>query len=171
MRFLLFSILLIFFYSCGTAVNIDYEKEKDFTTIKTYQFFPDLLSGLSELDQNRIINLSDSILQNQGFSRSNHPDVYINFYVNEPVLAPRNTIGVGFGNYGRNSSIGVSGGIPIGARQIEQQLTLDVIDAKKDQLIWQAITQIKMRENASPSQKESTFYNVLSKVFKRFPPK
>jgi hypothetical protein len=61
---IILSILLI---SCGVTVSIDYDKEADFSKYKSYNFFPTIDSGLNELENKRIISISDSLLQQKGF--------------------------------------------------------------------------------------------------------
>jgi hypothetical protein len=170
MRYLLYMFVLVLLSSCGATVGYDYDTEKDFSTYKSYNFYPTLSSGLSELDEKRIMDVTDSILSEKGMMRSDTPQLLINFYSNEYVSNSRNTIGVGMGNVGRNTSVGVSTGIPIGGREVNQQLTIDFIDAQKDALVWQAKTDGRYKERATPEQKEKYYIYVLSKVFKKYPP-
>jgi len=166
---LLCSIVLLL--SCGPSVYVDFEKNQDFSDFNTYKFYPDIDSGLSELDDKRITLAIDSVLQQRGFTKSNFNRFYINFYASESVSNSRNTIGIGIGSGGGNVGVGVSGGIPIGGRTINQQLTIDVIDAHKDQqLVWQAVIDGKLKEKATPKQKEAYYYSILEKALKNFPP-
>lgn len=168
---LIYSLILSFLLSsCGAYVVVDYDKEKDFSVFQTYDFYPDIESGLSKLDDNRIIKITDSLLQQRGFSRSQSSDFLINFYAEEFMENTRNTIGVGIGQSSRNSHVHISGGIPIGSRVINQYLTVDFVDAKKDQLIWKAESGADYKEHITPEQKEKFFISVLSKILKKFPP-
>ncbi|PKP25643.1 MAG: DUF4136 domain-containing protein [Bacteroidetes bacterium HGW-Bacteroidetes-2] len=162
------SLLLV---SCGATVNYDYDKQTDFLHYKSYNYFPTIESGLSELDNQRIIKAADSILQQSGFVKTENPQFYINFFSKEFVSNSRNTIGVGVGSSGRNTGIGVSGGIPIGGRTVSQKLTIDFIDAIKDALFWQAVVESEFKERTSPSKKQQHYYNALQKAFKNYPPK
>ena len=66
-------------------------------------------------------------------------------------------IGIGVGTGGSNGSVGVSGGIPVGTDEIEQHLTFDLVDVKKDELIWQAVLEGRFKEYASPTQKRNYY--------------
>lgn len=163
-------VLAFLLISCGASVAIDYDREIDFSSYRTYDFYPDIESGLSELDTKRILKITDSLLQQHGFIRNENPDFLINFYANESIRNSRNTIGVGIGQSSRNSHIGISGGIPIGGRIVNQNLTIDFVDVKKDQLIWRAESEGEFKERATPEQKEGYYFSVLNKILKKFPP-
>ncbi len=171
MKLYLFFVLGFFLISCGATVNYDYDREVDFSKYKSYNYFPSLSSGMSELDDKRIMRATDSLLQERGFIKSKTPDVFINFYSKEYTSNSRNTIGFGLGSGGRNTSVGVSGGIPIGGKVVNQQLTIDFIDAEEDALFWQAVAENEYKENASPQEKENHFYTTLQKIFNKYPPK
>lgn len=164
---LLISIVLI---SCGATVAVDYDSETDFAKYNSYNYFLDLDSGLSDLDNDRIIQITDSLLQLRGFVKSETPNFLINFYARESISNSRNTIGIGFGSGGGNMGAGVSGGIPIGGRTVNQQLTMDFIDAEKDAMFWQAIAIGERKEKATPGQKERYYVSLIEKILKKYPP-
>ena len=165
---LLFSALLI---SCGASVGVDYDKQTDFSQYTTYNYFPTIKSGLNDLDDKRIMQATDSILQTRGFVKSETPQFLINFFAKENVSNSRNTIGIGVGSGGGNVGVGVSGGIPIGGNVINQQLTIVFIDAVKDDLIWQAVIDGEYKEKATPERKEAHYFSVLQKALSKYPPK
>lgn len=166
---IIFCALLL--VSCGASVAVDYDKKIDFSTYNSYDFYSSIDSGLSELDDKRIMQITDSLLQIKGMVRSDVPQLYINFFASENISASRNTLGIGIGSSGGNVGIGVSGGIPIGGRVVNQQLTLDFIDAQKDDLVWQAVAEGEMKERATPQQKEEYYISVLEKILKKYPPR
>ena len=171
MKLLSILVLSIFFVSCGTTVAVDYDKQADFSKYSTYNYFPTIDSGLNQLDDSRIMQITDSLLQQRGFVKSEIPQLYINFYARESVSRSRNTIGIGVGGGGGNVGVGVSGGIPIGGNVINQQLTMDLIDVEKDDLVWQAVAEGEMKERATPQQKEAYYVSVIQKILKYYPPK
>ncbi|MEZ4778969.1 MAG: DUF4136 domain-containing protein [Flavobacteriaceae bacterium] len=169
MKFLLL-LVIPFFISCGSTVAIDYEKGTDFSKYTTYNFYTSIDSGLSELDNRRILIALDSLMQQKAFQKSDTPKITINFYTKEILTNSRNTLGIGIGGGGGNVGIGVSGGIPIGGREIEQQFTLDFIDTQNDALIWQGVAESRYKEKATPQQKEAYYFSVLQKLLKKYPP-
>lgn len=171
MKIFLTLVLSVLVLSCGATVAVDYDESTDFNQYKTYNFYPDIESGLNELDDKRIIKITDSLLQQRGFVRSESPQFYINFFASEFLSNSRNTIGIGVGGGGGNVGVGVSGGIPIGGRVVNQRLTMDFVDATADDLIWQAVADGELKEKASPAKKEAHYVSVISKILKKYPPK
>lgn len=164
-------ILAVFFMvSCGAVVTVDYDEQIDYSKYQSYNFYPTIDSGLSELDNARIVRTTDSLLGQRGFIKSDSPQLYINFYAHERIMNARNTIGIGVGSGGGNVGVGVSGGIPIGGRVVDQQLTVDFIDVVKDELVWQAVVEGEIKERATPAQKEAYYLSVIQKILKKYPP-
>ena len=168
MKFLVL-LLTIFLYSCGSTVIVDYDNNTNFSEYNTFDFYPSIDSGLSELDNKRIMYALDSLMLSNGFQKSESPDLLINFFTKEVLTNSRNTIGIGVGSGGVNGGFGVSGGIPIGGNEIEQQFTLDFIDAKEDALIWQGVLNGRYKERATPAQKERYYYTIIQKILKKYP--
>ena len=169
MKWLVALMVTIVLASCGATVAVDYDKEIDFTQYKTYNYFPNIKSGLNNLDDNRIMYATDSLLLQKGFVKSETPQLLINFFSKEFLSNSRNTIGIGIGG-GGNVGFGVSGGIPIGGKVINQTLTIDFIDSDKDALIWQAVVNGELNEKANPQQKEDYYFGIIRKALKAFPP-
>lgn len=172
MKYLPYSILLFMLLGCGPTVNVDFEKQQDFSDFRSFDFYPDIDSGLSELDDKRIMRSIDSVLRFQGINRAADPRFYINFYASEQLSNSRNTLGIGVGGGGGNVGVGVSGGIPIGGPVIRQQFTIDFVDATGDQsLVWQAVIDAEYKERSSPTQKDQYYYSIIRKALGKFPPK
>ncbi|AFL80212.1 hypothetical protein Aeqsu_0704 [Aequorivita sublithincola DSM 14238] len=171
MKFLPILILSIFLASCGATVAVDYDKQVDFSKYNSYNYFPTIDSGLNQLDDGRIMQITDSLLQQRGFVKSETPQFYINFYARESISNSRNTIGIGLGGGGGNVGVGVSGGIPIGGKVINQQFSMDFIDVEKDNLVWQAVADGEMKEKSTPKQKEGYYLSMIQKVLSKYPPK
>ena len=170
MKLLSILILSIFVASCGATVAVDYDKQVDFSKYNSYNYFPTIDSGLNELDDNRIMHITDSLMQQRGFVKTDTPQIYINFYARESVSRSRNTLGIGVGGGGGNMGVGVSGGIPIGGNVLNQQLTMDFIDVENDGLVWQAVADGEMKERTTPQQKEAYYFSVIQKILAKYPP-
>jgi len=152
-------------------VNYDYDKQVDFSNYATYNYFSDIETGLSELDEKRLLNIMDITLQIKGFQYSEEPDFLINIS-SESFRGPQNTaVGVGVGGTGRNVGGGVSVGIPVGGRKLQRQITFDFVDAKKDALFWQASSESSFKENTSPEIREQKLAELVDKILSKYPPK
>lgn len=158
--------------SCGgVKVNYDYDETTDFSNYSSYNYFSDVKTGLSQLDEKRLIAILDSTLQAKGYLLAEEPDFYINILSSQYRSAPNNSVGVGVGGTGRRVGGGVSVGFPVGNSGVQRQIQFDFVDAQKDALFWQATSQSGYRENASPSVREERLRVVVNKVFSKFPPK
>ncbi|MAN58741.1 MAG: hypothetical protein CMC08_02765 [Flavobacteriaceae bacterium] len=166
---LLFGLLLL--TSCGTTVAVDYDKQAEFSQYTTYNYYPTISSGLSELDEQRVRTITDSLLREKGFVKADTPQLYINFFTKEQLAVNNNTIGFGIGGGGGNVGIGVGGGIPIGGKKVEQRLTFDFIDVVKDDLVFQVTADGTYKERANPVQKDTYYARVISKMLAKYPPK
>lgn len=171
MKFLKITILAILIVSCAPIrVNYDYDKAVNFTTYKTYQYYGDIKTGLSELDTKRLLNAIDVKMQAKGFSISENPDFFIDIKSQEYQAAQRQTVGVGVGGGGGNVGGGISIGLPIGQANVNRQITIDFVDENKKQLFWQAISESSFNPNSNPEKREARLNAIVEKVLSSYPP-
>ncbi len=168
--FLLFILALLF--SCNVVrVSYDYDKETDFSNYNTYNYYSDMETGLSELDNKRLFKAMDIILRTKGLLFSEEPDFLINIRGKSFQVPQNSSIGLGIGNSGRNVGGGVSIGIPVGQPNLEREIQFDFVDVKKDMLFWQAISKSSFKENVLPIEREQKLQELVDKVFAKYPPK
>ncbi len=168
---LLVCVLYALISSCSSVrVNYDYEKETDFTNYSTYNYYPEMDTGLSQLDTGRLLRAVDSVMQLKGIQLSEEPDFLINIHSSSYRTPQGSAVGVGVGGTGGNMGGGVSIGMPLGQGGFEREIVFDLVDSQKDALFWQAVSNSNFRENASPSEREKVLKAVVAKVFSRFPP-
>ncbi|WP_456439507.1 DUF4136 domain-containing protein [Psychroserpens sp.] len=168
-----FSILFLLFLvvSCAPIrVNYDYEKTTNFKEYKTYNYYANLETGLSELDNRRLLNALDNALQSSGYTLSETPDFFIDIKSSEYKEAARNNVGVGLGGTGGNIGGGVSIGIPVGQNKLNRQIVFEFVDENKNGLFWQAISESSYSPKASPEKREILFNAIVTKVLEGFPP-
>lgn len=171
MRIFLFSIVLVVITSCGAArVNYDYDNQTDFTSYATYNYFGDMETGLSELDEKRLMDAMDATLGEKGYMFAEEPDVFINIKSSVFKSQQSNNVGVGLGGGNRGIGGGVSIGIPVGGPKMTRELQIDFVDANKDMLIWQAISESPFREGDTPAEKSEKLQEVVDKIFNKYPP-
>ncbi|NJB72776.1 hypothetical protein GGR42_003267 [Saonia flava] len=172
MNRLVIFVFVLFLTACGAVhVNYDYDRETNFSNYTTYNYYPDIETGLSELDAKRLIKAIDSKLLGKGFLLSEEPEFYINILSDAYRNPSGNAVGVGVGGTGGNIGGGVSIGLPIGRSGIERQIQFDFIDSQKDFLFWQAVSESAYRDNASPNDREAILRQVVEKVFSKYPPR
>jgi hypothetical protein len=165
-------LLLLILISCSSSkVVYDYDKKVDFNQYKTYHIFENAGEGLNKFDQDRILSSIDKEMIALGFTKQDNPDFFIDFKSSKKENQNRNTIGIGLGSGGINSSIGVSGGIPIDNKKYLEQITIDFVTNKSQQLFWQGILESKISEKSSPEKREHYFDEVVKKILVCYPPK
>ncbi|MBT8254797.1 MAG: DUF4136 domain-containing protein [Flavobacteriaceae bacterium] len=163
-------LILLMVSSCASVqVEYDYDRAVDFSTYKTYNYYSDLETGLSELDTRRLLKSFDEAMSLKGLSLSSEPDFFINISSNEYDSPNRNSVGIGVGGSGRNVGGGVSVGIPMQSRYY-RQIQFDFIDEDGRGLFWQAISESSYNPEANPEQREMNLKQIIDKVLKSYPP-
>ncbi|WP_296384622.1 DUF4136 domain-containing protein [Winogradskyella sp.] len=164
-------LLLLLVTSCGTIVNYDYEKSTDFTQYKSYNYFDDMKTGLSQLDTKRLLKAIDAQLNTMGFTRSDNPNFYIDIQSQDIQNRNSPNVGVGVGGSGRNVGGGISVGLPLGGNQSTREIVIEFVDDTKGGMFWQAVSESTYRPNASPEKREEKFKALVEKIFTAYPPK
>lgn len=158
--------------SCSSSkVLVDYDGKTDFSKFKTYGFYEDIGTGLNELDVKRVINSIDSEMKKLGFNKTETPDFYINLISKISESQNNNTIGIGIGNGGINGGFGISGGIPIGGKKLDEEIILEFVDSKTDELFWEGILNSTIKEKRKPEKRKIYFNEVINKILQNYPPK
>ncbi|HZJ20554.1 MAG TPA: DUF4136 domain-containing protein [Pricia sp.] len=171
MRKILFLLAVTLLLSCNAIkVNYDYDKEVDFSNYTTYNYYPDMQTGLSELDTKRLLDAVDAEMQAKGIKLTEEPDFFINIESNSFQKPRNNSVGVGLGGSGRSVGGGISVGIPVGGPKMERQIRFDFVDNVNDKLFWQAESQSPFKENVSPEARDENLRSLAAKVFAKYPP-
>jgi hypothetical protein len=156
--------------SCSSSkVITDYDSKIVFSDFKTYAFFEDVGKGLNELDVKRVISTINLELKQKRFTSDENPDIYINVISNISEAQNNNTICIGVG--GRNGGFGISGGIPIGAKKLNEEFIIEFVNAKSNQIIWEAVLNSTVKEQRKPEEKEIHFKEIIKKILDNYPPK
>jgi hypothetical protein len=161
----LFFILLM---SCSSVkVMTDFDNTINFSEFKTFSFYEDVGQGLNELDVNRVISTMKLEMKQRTFQEVENPDFFINVTSKISENRNSNSIGIGLGNGG----FGLSGGIPIGGKKLNEEFVIEFVNSKTDQVIWEGILNSKIKEKRTPEQKELHFNEIIKKILAAYPPK
>lgn len=128
-------------------------------------------TGLSALDEKRLMDALDASLGEKGLMFAEEPDFFINIKSAVFRSQPSNNVGVGLGSGGGNVGGGVSIGIPVGGPKFTREIQLDFVDANKNMLIWQALSESPFREGDTPLEKAEKLKALMFKIFSKYPPK
>src|SRR5690606_28627547 len=167
LAFAFFGFLVV---SCSTqTVSVDYDHNQDFSQLKDYQF-EFVENTMSELDIQRIQNAIREELNLKGMNYDENSAVKIKIVPQEYISENRDSqvgIGVGGGNYGFGTSVGMS--IPINSEKLNQQYLVSIYNPE-NQLVWDGRLDIQMPANANPETIDANVQKGVSKLFKNYPP-
>ena len=177
MKAIRFIPVLLFFIlsSCGSSISVysDFDKSVDFSQYKTYAFHKKGIDRveISELDKKRILNAIDRELSLKGMTKSENPDLLINILTKERERINVNQYNAGWGygwGWGWNPYLW-GGRSTYVSSSTEGTLYIDLIDAKKKELVWQGEGIGYLTENRS--EKEKRINEFVAKILEQFPPK
>ena len=172
MKYIGFIFLILIIASCGaTRVHYNYDEAVDFSAYSTFGYYSDMDTGLSQLDEKRLMNAMDATLQSKGFLFSEEPDMFVN--VQSAILRGQsgNSVGVGLGGGGGAIGGGIAVGLPVGGPKLMRELTIDFVDVKRDVLLWQALSESPFKEGDTPMEKQQKMKELITKIFEKYPPK
>jgi len=163
----LYYLLLVLVFACtGPRVAYDYDTQKDFSKYKTYNYYPDLKTGLSELDNKRLLAATDAVMAEKGFTKTDNPQIEINFLSKQYATPSNNSIGIGIGR----GPIQIGGGIPIGRANQRIQITIDFLDTATKQQVWNAEVDDTQNSQQTPESRTSFFNVMMRKALTKYPP-
>ena len=167
-KFLPLAVLFVFGACCSVRVNTDYDKKADFTQYKTYAFYKNGIdkAEISDLDKKRILRAIDEVMATKGFTKSETPDmlISINAKAEQNVNVNNFNTGWGFGwgwgpFWGSNTMVSTS---------TDGILTIDLIDAKQKELIWQGEGTGYLTKNVD--KKDENVKEFVTQILAQYPP-
>ncbi|MDO1499687.1 DUF4136 domain-containing protein [Winogradskyella maritima] len=180
LNYLPIALVLVTLVSCSSVrVASDYDKETNFNEYKTFAFFKPGIdkAEINDIDKRRILRAIESEMMAKGFTKSENPDMLVSIFTksNQRVDIYNNAWGVGgwgwggFGPWGWGGfGPGWGGGNQVSTRT-EGVLFIDLIDAKKKELIWQGSgTGYLVTRNME--KKEARINEFVSEMMTQYPP-
>ncbi|MGV3695566.1 DUF4136 domain-containing protein [Flavobacterium sp.] len=166
-------LLLFVLASCSTVkVNSDYDKNVDFSPYKTFAFHKTGIdkSEISDLDKKRILRSIDQTMTSKGFTKNDNPDLLISFFTKEREQVNVNQYNAGWGyGWGWGWNPYLWGGNTYVSRYPEGTLYIDIIDAKKKELIWQGEGEGILTKDTE--RKDEKINEFVTKILEQYPPK
>ncbi|MEJ2162592.1 MAG: DUF4136 domain-containing protein [Robiginitalea sp.] len=164
-------LLLILVMGCAPVrVQYDYDSQVRFDNYSSYNFTADLNTGLSDLDQRRLLQAVNRGLQERGLTLSEDPDLILDIYSNIYQDPNQGSVGFGVGGTGGDVGGGVSVGVPLNMGQLQREIIFEMIDARQGRTLWQAVSTDQFNEEMSPQKREERFKAIADKVFEGYPP-
>jgi len=171
-----FVLFISILFSCESIrVSSDFNQNVDFSDLKTYAFSKKGIDKvkINDIDKKRILKAIDIELYNKGFRKSSiDPDFTINFFTqtNQKVnyYPSSNYYGsaVPYGGMGHYASSWYLNSF----KYNEGVLFIDIVDNKKNELVWQGIGKGYIY-NDKPEKKNEKINAIVGKILLQFPPK
>lgn len=167
---LLFLFALV---SCSSVqVATDYDKNVDFANYKSFAFFKSGIDKveISDLDKRRILNAIDAELTAKGITKSENPDLLVNIFTKsrQQVDVSQFNAGWGYGwGWGWNPWMWGGRSTTV-STTTEGTLYIDLIDARKKELIWQGEGVGVLTQNIN--KKEERIKEFVKKILEKYPP-
>lgn len=168
----------VLFAGCtsGPSIFINSDPSANFASYRTYNFVTPLgtdNSGYSSLLSQYLRTATARELESRGYTRSDTPDLLVNFNVKtkDKIQTTTSPSGPSYGGYYgyRSGYYGVWNGYDTQVTQYtEGTLTVDVIDAARKQLVWDGTAVGRVREEAL-NNLESAINNVIPQIFAKYP--
>lgn len=168
----LFSILIISVaaISCvSISVVTDYDRQADFSSFKSFAFFKEGVdrATISDLDKKRILRAIEQNLSAKGMVLSEEPDFLVNIFTKE-----RESVNI-YNNYpywGWSMGWGPFWGMNYHniSSNTEGVLYIEIINAKKKDLVWQGKGVGYIPENVE--DKEETIVKFVNAILEKYPP-
>jgi hypothetical protein len=174
----IFTIVFSLIIQIATAqvkTTYDYDGSVDFSQYETFKFTEDALSyEMQQLNRNRLIEAIREQLIAKGFQESEDADVLVNFYITAH-QEQRQTANTNYYGAGGRYAYRWGGGFSTTTIDVESYIAgtvfIDLIDAERNELVWQGRGAGTFQENISPEKREKRINKGVAKVFKNYPPK
>jgi Domain of unknown function (DUF4136) len=169
---------------CASTPDLrsDYDRSADFADYQTYNFYPNAGPNGSEyknLFTQYVEAAIDREMQSRGYTKSDDPDLYINFNAilqekTKVTTTPAPMTGYGVGYYGYRGGFydpwygyGYAQETNV-SQYTEGTFNIDIVDAEKKRLVWECVgvgrVTDKIRENL-----EATVNAAVPKYFANYP--
>jgi len=161
----------------GPDINSAHDQSADFSQYRTYNFFADAGSdgqNYQSLFTQYMIVAIEREMESRGYQKSANPDLLLNFNANFQDKTKVTTSPSMGGYYGyRGGYYGGWGGYGMGtdthvSQYTEGTFNIDMVDARKKQLVWEAVLVGKIKDDSFDNL-EGKVNNGVPLFFARYP--
>jgi hypothetical protein len=168
----LFAVMITAASCSSVKVSHDFDKTANFSSYKTYTFTENAMAlGLDDLNRKRVLDAIANELAAKGFAKTaDNPDVLIDVNIKavQQQTATATTSG-GYGRYGWGRGYGTT---TINYDSyVDGTLFISMIDAAKNQLVWEGRGTRTIEPDASAEKRESNIKYAVNQIFMNYPPK
>ena len=172
-KFLPIALIAMVITSCSSVrVAADYDRQVDFNQYKTFAFFKSGIdkAEISDLDKKRILRAIEAELLAKGYTKSENPDMLVSIFTksNQRVDVYNNSWGFGAWGWGAPGWGWGWNMQPNVSTRTQGVLFVDLIDAKKKELVWQGQGTGYLSTNMN--KKEERIKEFVAKIMEKYPP-
>jgi len=172
-------ILLMAGCASGPSIRVDKDPAADMSAYKTFGFFDQVATDrahYSTIVTSRLKQAARTQLEAKGYRYDEqNPDLRVNFFVNisqkqEIRSTPSMSVGMGYYGY-RGGMYGAWGGYPYDVETVDYKagtLSVDLVDAKKNALVWQGLAEGRVSDEAYKNPGPA-IDAVMAQIFSNFP--
>ena len=170
MRILYLLIILVFASCVSKKVYVDYDETMDYSVYDSYDFYIEDSTGMSQLDENRVIASIDSVLTSKSIVQKTIPKFSINFYAEFYTVETENNIGLSVGSGNETVGGSASSNIPLRTQKEMVALTIEFVDALTKELFWQGVMERKLKTFKHPSERDLFITEIVAMILAEYPP-
>jgi hypothetical protein len=169
---MLLFVSLLLLIGCDLKTSVDYDRNADFSVVKTYAWAGRQHPEVSDITHKKIVSAVDAQLSLKGLKQvQSDPDVFLTYHGDDNERTVVDTTHYGYG-YGAGWYWGGYRGMSSSTSRVrtytEGTLIVDIYRAAEKELIWRGTVTGTVSEN--PQKNEKNINKGVAKVFKKFPP-
>lgn len=163
----------------GPTIRVDKDPAANLSVYKTFAYFDQVTTdraNYSTIVTSRLKQATRTQMERVGYKYSEQePDLRVNFNLNIQQMqdvrsTPSMNTGAGFYGY-RGGMYGAWGGYPYDVETVNYKagtLSIDLVDARKNTLVWQGLAEGKVKEK-SIKDPGPAIDAVVAEIFSNFP--
>lgn len=177
-RFSILAMLLIgaLLGGCASGPQIitNSAPDVDFAAIRTFSFKQPLSTDdgdVRSLLSTTLVEATRTELQSRGWREiPENGEVLVDFQftAREEIRSPRTGLSIGIGGGGGNVGVGGTVSTPSVEQTTRGELSINIIDPQKRQLVWEGLAKHEVTENVRENQNEAT-RALVALIFAEFP--
>ena len=172
---LMTALALLSACATGPQIRVDQDPAADLAAYRTFGFFDQLATDRAQyttITTSRLKQATRDQLERKGYRYTEEsPDLRVNFFLNVAERQEtRSTPQIGFYGY-RRGLYGAWSGYPYDVDTVTYRqgtLNIDVVDAKKNALVWQGVAEGRVSEKARRNPGPA-IDAVVAEIFTNFP--
>ena len=173
------ALLMVTVYGCASVkVTTDYDPSASFSAYKSYAWLPKPIEKTGDIRvdnpllHTRVRDAVEAELALKGYEKlaGDKPDFYIGYHLSLTTQLDVTRMNDYYG-YGVGRRWGPAGVPQTVVTEYEVgALVLDVVDAKRETLVWRGSGQRRVKESPTPEETTQRVREAVAEILKRFPP-